>query len=102
MKKKGNHKVLRQKRELFDRWEDVETTLAKSRDEAGDASHREPFLEQINKLVKEKGCDYLAVIQGLDKSWSVDGTKWLQGIVDGINQQVIEPIPSFSDDTDNI
>ena len=100
--KKGNHKVLRQKRELFDRWEDVEATLAKSRHKAGDASHREPFLEQINKLIKEKGCDYVAVIQGLDKSWSADGTKWLQGIVDGINQQVIKLLPSFRDGMDKI
>ena len=102
MKEGGNERLLRQKEELFDRWQDVEATLAKSRDEAGDSSHSEPFLERINDLIKEKGCDYVAVIQGLDKSWSANGTKWLQGIVDGINQQVIELIPFFSDNTDNI
>lgn len=97
MKERGNERLLRQKKELFDRWQGVEATLARSRDEAGNSSHREPFLEQINKLIKEKGCDYVTVIQGLDRSWSANGTKWLQGIVDGINQQVIKLVPSFKD-----
>ena len=97
MKKSVDEKLLRQKQELSERWPDVEATLAKSGEDAGASSRREPFLEQINKLIKENGCDYLAVIQGLDKSWSADGTKWLQGIVDGINQQVLEFLPSFRD-----
>lgn len=102
MKKSVDEKLLRQKQELSERWPDVEATLAKSGEDAGASSRREPFLEQINKLIKENGCDYLAVIQGLDKSWSADGTKWLQDIVDGINQPVLEFLPSFREGMDKI
>jgi bifunctional UDP-N-acetylglucosamine pyrophosphorylase/glucosamine-1-phosphate N-acetyltransferase len=96
-KEKDNEGLLRQKEELFDRWQNVEARLAESWDEAGDSSNRGPFLEHINNLIKEKGCDYVAVIQGLNRSWSADGTKWLQGIVDRINQQVLELLPCFKD-----
>ncbi len=95
VKERGNERLLRQKQELFDRWQDVEAALARSREDGGDSSHREPFLEQVNRLIKEKGCDYVAVIHGLDKSWSARGTKWLQGIVDAVNEKVLELLPSF-------
>jgi hypothetical protein len=39
----------------------------------------------------------VSVIQGLDKTWSGVGTEWLQGIVDDINDEALERIPSFMD-----
>ena len=97
MKKSVDDKLLRQKQELYERWPDVEAALSKSGERAGDSSSREPFLEQIDKLIKENGRDYIAVIQGLEKSWSAKGTKWLQGILDEVNQQVLELLPSFKE-----
>ncbi len=96
MKGKVSEKLLRQKQELFDRWQEVEAVFAKSREDAGDPSCREPFLEHIERAVREKGSDYVGVIQGLDATWSAEGTRWLQGIVDGINRQVLDLMPSFS------
>ena len=97
MKDKANEKLLKQKEELFDRWQALEAVFAKSLGDRGDSPRRGPFLEQIDKLIKEKGCDYVAVIHGLDARWSAEGTHWLQGIVDGINRQCLELLPSFGE-----
>jgi len=91
-----DEKLLRQKQELFDKWQEVEAVFASGREAPGDHSCREPFLEQIERAVREKGSDYVGVIQGLDDTWSAEGTRWLQGIVDGINRQVLDLMPSFS------
>jgi UDP-N-acetylglucosamine/UDP-N-acetylgalactosamine diphosphorylase len=90
-----SEEFLRQKQELFERWQQVEAVFASSREDPGDHSCREPFLEQIERAVGEKGPDYVGVIQGLDATWSAEGTRWLQGIVDGINRQVLDLMPSF-------
>jgi acetyltransferase-like isoleucine patch superfamily enzyme len=91
-----DEKLLRQKEELFDKWQEVEAVFASGREDPGDHSCREPFLEQIERALREKGCDYVGVIQGLDDTWSAEGTRWLQGIVDGINRRVLDLMPSFS------
>ncbi len=95
MKTKADDTILRQKQALFDRWQDLEALFTRYRGYEGDASRREPFLEKIANLIKEKGCNYLPVIQSLDKTWSAKGTKWLQGIVDTINQEAFELLPSY-------
>jgi len=95
MKGQVSEELLRQKQELFDRWQEVEAVFANSRKDSGDPSCREPFLEQIERAVREKGSEYVGVIQGLDATWSAEGTRWLQGIVDGINRQVLDLMPSF-------
>ncbi|NVM23636.1 MAG: UDP-N-acetylglucosamine pyrophosphorylase [Desulfobacterales bacterium] len=92
---RANEELLMQKRELFDRWQEIEAIFADGRKEPGEPSLREPFLEQMEKLIKEKGSSYVPVIQGLGANWSAKGTEWLQGIVDTINQQALEVIPSF-------
>ena len=96
MKGKASEELLRQKQEFFDRWEQVEAVFADSRENPGDPSCREPFLEQIERGTREKGSDYVGVIQGLNAAWSAEGTRWLQGIVDGINRQVLDLMPSLS------
>ena len=53
------------------------------------------FLEQINYSKELMGSNYIGVIQGLNKKWRDIGTKWLKNIVDGINQEVLDIIPSF-------
>ena len=96
MKGKASEELLRQKQEFFDRWEQVEAVFADSRENPGDPSCREPFLEQIERGAREKGSDYVGVIQGLNSTWSAEGTRWLQGIVYGINRQVLDLMPSLS------
>ena len=95
MKEQSNEKLLRQKQELFDRWQDVEAVFERNLENPGDPAIREPFMEEVCRGVKERGADYVGVIQGLDKAWSLKGTKWLQGIVDTINEEAMELMPSF-------
>ncbi|OEU84849.1 MAG: hypothetical protein BA865_05505 [Desulfobacterales bacterium S5133MH4] len=95
VKKEANQRLLRQKHELFDRWHDLEAVFSNGLENQGDPSMREPFLEQLNEQTKEKGAGYVAVIQGLDKAWSAKGTEWLQGIMDAINEQAFQIMPSY-------
>jgi len=97
MKGESSQELLNQKKELFERWEEIEDILYSSGSKMGQLSIREAFLEKINQDIKDKGANYIKVIQGLDKTWSNKGTQWLQGIVDEINREVLEKIPSFKD-----
>ncbi len=94
-KEPPNEKLLRQKQELFQRWQDLEAVFEGHLEDPGDPSLREPFLEALTRQISEAGADYLAVIQGLDAAWSANGTKWLQGIVDAINEEALQVAPSF-------
>jgi len=97
VKEKDPQELVNQKRELFDRWQEIEDILYSFREKMGEISERDAFLEAVAHDRKEKGNDYVKVIQGLDKKWSAKGTKWLQGIVDDINKKVLEKLPSLKD-----
>jgi hypothetical protein len=97
MKGQLNERLLAQKQELFDRWQDVRAVFVNGLEDPGDDSVREGFLEEVARHAKENGGDYVTVIQGLEESWAVQGSKWLQGIVDGINDKVFNVLPSYSD-----
>ena len=92
---KDPQELLRQKRELFDKWQEIEDILYSFREKTDEASEGNAFLEAVAQVREEKGNDYVTVVQGLDKKWSAKGTKWLQGIVDEINKRVLEKLPSF-------
>jgi UDP-N-acetylglucosamine/UDP-N-acetylgalactosamine diphosphorylase len=96
MKEDANANLLKQKREFFERWQDLEGLFAQSLKNRGDASIREPFAEHIASEIEEKGADYVRVIQGLDRSRSAQGTSWLQGIVDRVNKETLHVLPSFA------
>lgn len=95
MKSRGSKHLLNQKKELGERWQQIEDTLRFSEGKVGDTSLQEAFLEKIDRDIKENGRDYIRIIQGLGEDWSRKGTHWLQGIVDEINQETLEKIPSF-------
>lgn len=93
-----NEKLLRQKQELFERWQDLEAVFQSHLENSGNPSLREPFLEAITRQIRETGADYVAVIQGLDTTSSANGTQWLQGIVDAMNEEALQFVPSFKCD----
>jgi bifunctional UDP-N-acetylglucosamine pyrophosphorylase/glucosamine-1-phosphate N-acetyltransferase len=97
VKEKDPQELVNQKRELFDRWQEIEDILYSFREKMGEVSERDGFLEAVVHDREEKGNDYVKVIQGLDKKWSAKGAKWLQGIVDDINRKVLEKLPSLKD-----
>ena len=95
MKGKDPQGLVTQKKELFNKWQEIEDILLSSREKMDEGSDRDAFLEAVAQGREEKGNDYVKVIQGLDKKWSAKGTEWLQGIVDTINEGVLEKLPSF-------
>ena len=99
LKGKGSQELMNQKKELFDKWKEIEDILFSFRERMGETSERDAFLEMVAQGREEKGNDYIKVIQGLHKKSCAKGTSWLQGIVDEINRKVLEKIPSFKDQT---
>ena len=95
MKDRASKRLLKQKEALGERWEALETVLRNNLGEPGDGSLFAPFQEEISRCIQEKGPDYVSVIQGLDRTWSDRGTRWLEGIVERINRGVRETIPSY-------
>ena len=95
LKGKDSKVLVNQKKELFDNWQEIEDALFLFRKKLGGISERNAFLEKVARDRDKKGNDYIKVIQGLDKEWSAEGTSWLQGIVDKINKEILEKIPSF-------
>jgi UDP-N-acetylglucosamine/UDP-N-acetylgalactosamine diphosphorylase len=67
---------------LFERWPAVEQVLAAQREHQGNDRLRESFLEKTSKAIESTGRGYIAVIRGLSREASEQGTAWLQGIVD--------------------
>ncbi|MDY6952194.1 MAG: UDP-N-acetylglucosamine pyrophosphorylase [Thermodesulfobacteriota bacterium] len=95
MKGESKDKLLRQKQEFFDRWQDLESVFVENLENRGESSIRDRFLEEVARGIREKGADYVRVIQGLHESRSEEGTTWLQGIVDQVNKEAFQVLPSF-------
>jgi hypothetical protein len=87
--------VLRQKKELYNKWSDLKEHFDRQQFTQGDQTLRDTFLENIHLEIKRAGKDYLPVIQGLSPEISSLGTQWLQGIVDHITSEAFEIIPLF-------
>jgi len=91
-----SERLMHQKKELRDRWPEMEEAFKVNKNKEVDLSFRDQFLETINRGIKMSGKDYIPVIKGLSSEDANQGTKWLQGIVDDITAQIIEIIPTFS------
>lgn len=95
-KEQAHERLIKQKREFSERWPDIEAILRQYREWAGDLAVLERFLEVLQKAMGEYS-GYIAVIQGLDETAAQDGTAWLQGIVDAVNDKILAILPSFRD-----
>jgi UDP-N-acetylglucosamine/UDP-N-acetylgalactosamine diphosphorylase len=87
--------LIRQRKELFDRWPELSGYLEARGDRAGDNADRDRLLETINSGIDRSGREYINTIQRLPSEAAVCGTLWLQGIVDSIIEDAFEIIPSF-------
>jgi hypothetical protein len=74
----------RQKSELYGRWPDLNASFEMHQKKEGDTGLRDKFLDSVSRGISARGKDYIAVIQGLAAEDSQTGTRWLQGIVDGV------------------
>ena len=71
--KETSEKLMRQKKELRDRWPEMKDVFKASKE--GDQGIRDSFLEVINREIKEFGRDYIQVIQNISVKNAALGTK---------------------------
>jgi len=71
-------------RDLDELWPEIKRSLKMQPPDSATAASRDQFLESIHQGISAHGQDYIRVIQGLDPTDSEKGTRWLQGIIDGI------------------
>lgn len=96
MKREAPRALLKRKRELFGRWQRVEDALRSAVEITGDAARRDTFLSGLSDTTRQHGSGYLEAVRGLGWEGALTGTDWLQGIVDGINSDVLALLPSFA------
>ena len=87
--------VAKQKRELYERWPDIDQAFRDSLNLEGDPSQRKAFMNVIEQAIGTEGRDYLAVIKGLGDAESGTGTAWLQGLVDEVMNRIWNLLPAF-------
>ena len=95
MKEHGLQRQQDLKREFFEQWPHIEVFLTESYKKEGNVEKKDEFLHRILKKMDEGGNDYIGIMKGLDKAGAAIGTEWLQGLVDEINHQIKNIIPSL-------
>jgi len=95
-KDKASPLLLQQKNELHARWTQLEESFGTQQKNSNNYEFKDVFLEKIRLGIKTSGKDYIPVIKGLDARDAEIGTRWLQGIVDGVSGQAFKVLPSFS------
>ena len=63
---------------------------------AAGRKYREAFLEGLELQKRGDSLDYIRVIQGLPKAVSLEGTAWLQAIVEDLCQKAAQLLPSMN------
>jgi UDP-N-acetylglucosamine/UDP-N-acetylgalactosamine diphosphorylase len=87
--------LLRQKKVLHERWQEVAVWLDRQSGQSPDSQDRSLFLEQLEKLIPRTGNAYLETIAALEPRDRQIGTRWLQGIVDDVVNGVARIWPDF-------
>ncbi len=96
-KEKASRKIITQKKDLFNKWSEIEDIFNAFRENEIESPEKIIFLEKIDAARETIGNDYIRVIQGLDKKWRETGSRWLKYIVDRINEEVLKIIPSLKE-----
>jgi UDP-N-acetylglucosamine/UDP-N-acetylgalactosamine diphosphorylase len=91
----GNSRdLLRQQRELKEKWPEVEACFEDAGQESIGGKNRDVFLEIIQKrLAGNSG--YIEAIREVGAEVRLAGTLWLQAIVDDVTQRALARLPSF-------
>ncbi len=84
---------LQSRQALYRHWPELRAELESRLADFGDPALMDPFLEKIRTEITDRGKDYLSVIQGLDSADCQIGTRWLQGIVDGVVTETRRIVP---------
>ena len=95
MQEKASQKNIQCRREFCEQWDRLKSFLRECSHVTGNRAKRDECLELIQRAIRERGKDYIAVIKGMDDDGSSLGAEWLQGVVDEINSEAAEIIPSL-------
>ena len=94
LKEKASAERFNPKKELYNRWPQIEAFLKTQEDLEGDRALRDNFLEKLTIRIKNSKKDYITAIKGLPKEGVEQGTRWLQGIVDEITKGTLRILQS--------
>jgi len=81
--------------ELARQWPEIAAVIEKQRLSNGADRGREVFLSAAGNARQKWGADYLRVIHDIDAKSRLDGTQWLQQIVDSVVRESLFQMPSF-------
>jgi bifunctional UDP-N-acetylglucosamine pyrophosphorylase / glucosamine-1-phosphate N-acetyltransferase len=95
MQEKASTKNIQLRKEFFEQWAPLKDFLSNYSSITGLQEKRDRFLDLVHRIIEEKGKDYLGVIKAMKDEEATVGTQWLQGIVDEINEEATEIIPSL-------
>jgi UDP-N-acetylglucosamine/UDP-N-acetylgalactosamine diphosphorylase len=90
-----SEKTISNKREFFDRWQEMEKIFRNGLEKKGDPSVRGAFLRVVEKNLNKEGQDYLSTIKSLPEKERDLGTSWLQGLIDDIRLEAGATVPGF-------
>ncbi len=89
-------RLLIQKKEIHERWPDINAVLHEGMDEQGAIKIRDLFLEALQSKSGHTDKNYIKTIQSIDQDIKNQGSSWLQGIVDKTNIDVLTLLPSLN------
>jgi len=95
--KKGNNSdyFLVKQKHFYDNFDHIKSTLNDEINYTGDIPLRDLLLNKIDIEKNNHDNDYIKTIQSLDKETKINGTKWLNGIVEEISNKIICQLPDF-------
>ncbi len=94
--KNASERLLQQKAELHERWDELETAIRTGPANGEGGKLRDRFLKVLDTLMESsEEITYTTVIKSLSIEDAEIGSAWLQGIVDGLIDQWIAIIPAF-------
>lgn len=96
MQEKASQKNIQCRREFSEQWDRLKSFFRECSHVTGNRAKRDECLELIQRAIRERGKDYIAVIKGMDDDGSSLGAEWLQGVVDEINSEAAEIMPSLT------
>ena len=95
VKENASQAQMQAKKDFFEQWPQIEGCLNDSLSKTGNTEKRDALVNLIHQRINEKGSDYLSVIKDIGNPGNTAGTEWLQGLVDEINSEALQFIPSL-------
>ncbi len=84
-----------QRQELTGRWAELDGFIRRQMEHEGNLALRDSFLNAIENSIASEGKDYIKVIKSMNTEQKVDGTRWLQSVVDVALSGSYRVLPSF-------